>query len=115
MLVLTRKYNQSIMIGEEIEIVVVDIKGDQVKIGIRAPKNCTILRSEIYEQIQRENTLAAAARPDALSRVDVLLPPRTPPVAPPGSPDAPAAPAPPRRTGVVIRKKDFPPDGPGRS
>ena len=58
MLVLTRKYNQSIMLGDQIEIVIVEVKGDQVKIGINAPRDMTILRTEIYKQIKAENELA---------------------------------------------------------
>ncbi|MFA5479042.1 MAG: carbon storage regulator CsrA [Candidatus Muiribacteriota bacterium] len=59
MLVLTRKKNESIIIGDSVEIVVVDIKGDQIKIGINAPKNISVHRKEVYEEIQRENILAA--------------------------------------------------------
>lgn len=59
MLVLSRKRDQSIMIGDDIEIVIVDIKGEQVKIGIRAPRDVVIHRKEVYEEIQRENRLAA--------------------------------------------------------
>jgi carbon storage regulator len=61
MLVLTRKKNQSIIINDNIEVVVVDIKGDQVKLGINAPKNISVHRKEVYEEIQRENRLAASA------------------------------------------------------
>jgi len=56
--VLTRKHNQSIIIGNNIEIMIVEIRGDQVKIGIKAPKNVSIYRSEIYEEIMNENKLA---------------------------------------------------------
>ncbi|MCK9223904.1 MAG: carbon storage regulator CsrA [Candidatus Muirbacterium halophilum] len=59
MLVLTRKKNQSIIIADNIEIVVVDIKGDQIKIGVNAPKNISVHRKEVYEEIQMENKLAA--------------------------------------------------------
>jgi carbon storage regulator len=55
MLVLTRKTNESIQIGEEIEITVLRIKGDQVKIGVSAPKNVEIHRKEIYFEIMDEN------------------------------------------------------------
>jgi carbon storage regulator len=58
MLVLARKINESIMIGDEIEVVVIDIKGDQVKLGIRAPKNISVHRKEIYQEIQQENIAA---------------------------------------------------------
>jgi len=58
MLVLARRVNESIMIGDTIEVVVIDIKGDQVKLGIRAPKRITVHRKEIYEEIQQENIAA---------------------------------------------------------
>jgi carbon storage regulator len=59
MLVLTRKNGETIKIGEDIEITIVSSKNDQVKIGIKAPKNVEILRKEIYEQIQEENQQAS--------------------------------------------------------
>ncbi|MGM0607895.1 MAG: carbon storage regulator CsrA [Candidatus Muiribacteriota bacterium] len=59
MLVLTRKKNESIIIGDNVEVVIVDIKGDQIKIGINAPKNVSVHRKEVYEEIQRENIIAA--------------------------------------------------------
>ena len=62
MLVLARKPNQSIMIGDDIEIRIVDIKGDQVKIGITAPKNISVHRKEIYEEIQAANIEASQAK-----------------------------------------------------
>ncbi len=62
MLVLARRMNQSIIIGENIEIVVLDIKGDQVKIGIKAPKNITVYRAEVYQEIQEENKKAITSQ-----------------------------------------------------
>ena len=59
MLVLARRSNQSIMIGDDIEIVIVDIHGDQVKLGIQAPREIAVHRKEIYEEIQKENIRAA--------------------------------------------------------
>jgi carbon storage regulator len=58
MLVLTRKLKESIMIGDDIEISVLTIEGDQVKLGINAPKNVDIHRKEIYLSIQQENSNA---------------------------------------------------------
>ena len=59
MLASSRKCNESIMIGNGIEITILDIKGDQVKIGINAPKSVPIYRKEIYKQIQAANIEAA--------------------------------------------------------
>lgn len=75
MLVLTRKRNESIMIGDEVELVVVDIHGDQVKLGIRAPRTVAVHRKEVYEEIQRENVLAAQGKTPALSDLGKLLKP----------------------------------------
>ena len=59
MLALSRKITESIVIGNDIEITVLDIKGDQVKIGIKAPKTVPVYRKEIYVQIQDSNKEAA--------------------------------------------------------
>lgn len=61
MLVLSRKINQSIMIGDNVRIVVVAVDRDQVKLGIEAPREVPVHRSEIYEEIQRSNRVAAEA------------------------------------------------------
>lgn len=58
MLALSRKLNESIMIGNDIEITILDVRNDQVKIGINAPKSVGIYRKEIYLQIQEENKKA---------------------------------------------------------
>lgn len=58
MLVLTRKKNESLMIGEDIEIVIVDIQGDRVRIGINAPKKLPVHRKEVYEEIIEANRAA---------------------------------------------------------
>ena len=54
MLVLSRQKDESIMIGDEVEIVIVDVRGDKVRLGITAPKNVSVHRREVYEAIQRE-------------------------------------------------------------
>ncbi len=62
MLVLSRLRNQKIMIGDDIEITVVDIRGDKVRLGITAPKRIPVHRKEVYEAIQRENQAASEMR-----------------------------------------------------
>lgn len=64
MLVLTRKVNQSIIIGDDVEIVVLEVRGEQVRIGIKAPKNVGVHRKEIYEQIKEENVAASEVNPE---------------------------------------------------
>lgn len=59
MLILSRRVEERIIIGDEIVVSVVDIKGDQVKLGIDAPKEVKVYRHEVYEAIQRENVAAA--------------------------------------------------------
>lgn len=61
MLALSRKVNESIMIGNGIEITILDIKGDQIKIGINAPKSVPIYRKELYLQILESNKEAASS------------------------------------------------------
>ncbi|HNZ18632.1 MAG TPA: carbon storage regulator CsrA [Spirochaetota bacterium] len=61
MLVLTRKEDESIMIGDDIEVKVLDLKESQVKLGIVAPKSVAVHRREVYLAIQSENTQAASA------------------------------------------------------
>ncbi|MGN4126622.1 carbon storage regulator CsrA [Lysinibacillus sphaericus] len=55
MLVLSRKKNESIMIGDHIELKILSVDGDQVKLGIVAPKSVTVHRSEVFEAIQQQN------------------------------------------------------------
>jgi len=61
-LVLTRKRNESIIINDNIEITVVDVQGEQVRIGINAPKSVSVYRKEIYLEIQAENKKAAEVK-----------------------------------------------------
>lgn len=64
MLVLSRKLNQSIMVGENVRIVIVSVDRDQVKLGIEAPRDIAVHRSEVFEEIQRANRAAAAGTAD---------------------------------------------------
>jgi cytosine deaminase len=63
MLVLARQRGESIMIGDDIEVTVVDIRGDKVRLGIKAPRTTTVHRKEIYEMIKEENRRAAQMQP----------------------------------------------------
>ena len=74
MLVLTRKSEESIVIGDNIEIIVVEIKGDAVKLGINAPRHISVHRKEVYQAIQQENIAAAGAQLSDLEKVSKLFP-----------------------------------------
>ena len=71
MLVLTRKSNQSIMIGDEIEVSVLSIMGEKVRIGIQAPRDIPVFRREVYLEIQQEN--GASVGSSARAEVDAAL------------------------------------------
>ena len=75
MLVLTRKPDQSIMVGGEIEITILEVRGEQVRVGIRAPREVSIHRKEIFEQIREENRSASIAPDTALPQfADLFVP-----------------------------------------
>jgi carbon storage regulator len=88
MLVLSRQRDETIMIGDDIEVTVVDIRGDKVRLGINAPKEIAVHRKEVYDAIRRENRAAAQVKPEDLSGLN-KLPPR--PAARPGDKPDPAA------------------------
>ena len=67
MLVLSRQRNETIMIGDDVEITVVDIRGDKVRLGITAPRQIQVHRKEVYDAIKRENQRAANLSPDDVS------------------------------------------------
>lgn len=71
MLVLTRKPNQSIMIGDEIEVSVLAIMGEKVRIGIQAPRHVPVFRTEVYLEIQDERL--AGAGDEVVAEVDAAL------------------------------------------
>lgn len=68
MLVLTRRVNQVIKIGDDVEVTVVEVRGDQVRLGVNAPKDVSVHRREVYQEIQQEkaNTLTLAQPPSDL-------------------------------------------------
>ncbi len=67
MLVLSRQRDETIMIGDEVEITVVDIRGDKVRLGITAPRHIQVHRKEVYDAIKRENQQAANLTPGDVS------------------------------------------------
>ncbi len=69
MLVLTRKANQSIMIGDDIEVSVLSIMGEKVRIGIQAPRTIPVFRKEVYLEIQAEGKDARAEVDEALKQL----------------------------------------------
>lgn len=75
MLVLARKVGQSIVISDNIELLVIEVRGDQVRLGIEAPKSIPVHRKELLEQIRAENVRAAAdASVDAVAKAIGELP-----------------------------------------
>ncbi len=78
MLVLTRRANESIMIGDDIVITVLDVRGDQIRIGIRAPRSVAVHREEVYAELQAANRAAASPSAAALANLGRLLPPQKP-------------------------------------
>jgi carbon storage regulator len=64
MLVLSRQRDESIIIGDNIVVTIVDVRGDKVRLGIEAPREVSVHRREVYEAIQRENQQAARIRPE---------------------------------------------------
>lgn len=72
MLVLTRKTDESIMIGDTIEVKVLDVRENQVKIGVNAPREITVHRLEVYQAIQKENIEALSSSGDVKDIEDIL-------------------------------------------
>lgn len=69
MLVLSRQRDETIMIGDDIEVTVVDIRGDKVRLGTNAPRNVSVHRKEVYDAIRRENRAAAKANPEDSGKI----------------------------------------------
>ncbi len=59
MLILSRKLNEKIIIGDNVELSIIEIKGDQVKLGVNAPRDVKVFRKEVFDAIQAENKAAA--------------------------------------------------------
>ncbi|MEE1212849.1 MAG: carbon storage regulator CsrA [Treponema sp.] len=73
MLILSRKTDQQIKIGEDITITIIDIHGDQVKIGVEAPRNVKVFRQEVFNAIKSENTAAAAVNTEKIEGLSKIL------------------------------------------
>lgn len=73
MLVLSRKKDQSILIGDDIELVIVDIGDDKVKIGIRAPKTMKVFRKELLQEVEQENKNSTVSEKVDISKLAITL------------------------------------------
>ena len=63
MLILSRKINEKVMIGDDITVSIIEVRGDQVRIGVDAPKNVKVFRREVFDAIKAENKAAAESTP----------------------------------------------------
>lgn len=73
MLVLTRKRNESIIIDNQVEVIILEVIGDQVKIGIKAPKEIPVLRKEIYQAVKDENKAAIKVGPSDINKLAEMI------------------------------------------
>ena len=85
MLVLTRRSSQSIVIGKDIVVTVLEVRGDQVRIGVSAPRDVDVHREEVFLELQESNRSAASPSAEAVEALGQLLPP-----APAAAPEQPA-------------------------
>lgn len=90
MLVLSRRVGESIVIGNEVTVTVLEVRGDQIRVGIDAPRSVQVHREEVFRQLEAENTSAA----DAAARTQKLVARMPRAAAPPGS-TGPRSPRPP--------------------
>jgi carbon storage regulator len=63
MLILSRKINEKIMIGDDISVSVIEVRGDQVRLGVEAPRSVKVFRREVFDAIKAENKAASESRP----------------------------------------------------
>jgi carbon storage regulator len=71
-LVLTRRANQSIMIGDDVVVTVLEVRGDQVRLGIRAPRSVTVHREEVFRELAEANRAAASPTQGALESLSAM-------------------------------------------
>lgn len=64
MLILTRRVGETLMVGDDVTVTVLGVKGNQVRIGVNAPKDVAVHREEIYDRIRKENEGGDAGKPD---------------------------------------------------
>jgi len=76
MLILTRKLNESVIIADNIEVKILEVKGDQVSVGFTAPRKISIYRKEIFEAIQNQNLQAASNSMEMMEKAKSALGPR---------------------------------------
>ncbi len=79
MLVLTRRVSQSIVIGTDVVVTVLEVRGDQVRIGVSAPRDVDVHREEVFVELQEANRAAASPSADAVTALGKLLPPTATP------------------------------------
>ncbi|MCI5645454.1 MAG: carbon storage regulator CsrA [Treponema porcinum] len=73
MLILSRKTDQQIKIGDDITLTIIEIRGDQVKIGVEAPKSIKVFRQEVFSAIKSENTAALNVNTDSIGALSKML------------------------------------------
>ena len=73
MLVLTRRPGESIMIGDEVVVTVLDVRGDVVRVGIRAPRSVQVHREEVYRELQKANVEAASPAENAVEALSEMI------------------------------------------
>jgi carbon storage regulator len=73
MLALSRKPGESVIIGNDIEITILEVKGEQVKVGIKAPQSVAIYRKELFEQIQESNREASKISEDVMKNLNKIF------------------------------------------
>jgi carbon storage regulator len=77
MLVLSRHRDESIIIGDDVVVTIVDIRGDKVRLGIKAPQDVSVHRQEVYDAIKRENEKAALLQPSETREVETVHAPHS--------------------------------------
>lgn len=78
MLVLSRRANESLMIGDDVVVTVLEVRGDQVRLGIKAPRSVPVHREEVYADLIAQNQAAASPKAESLANLDKLRP-KSPP------------------------------------